>query len=224
MCQTICDVTSSNFLGRVWAERVGQGEVGWYIHPKGENNMAGVGLAEKNPSVGSLYKWSWKWRWQLPTTRIYYVWTSRDSWLQRSSFKRVHCTTHCLRLYLGNSAILKYSTRASPPIYTSCLFVRVLRNHSQWIQLGAVWSRVMVTLLSNYYSILSVSVIIPLFAMTFSPLLSRFVCLFSLTWQYMCMVLYCVCMYIPTCTVAIWLLLWWASFRVWLIDWLIDCH
>jgi len=33
---------------------------------------------------------------------------------------------------------LKYSTRASPPIYTSYLFVRVLRNHSQWIQLGAV--------------------------------------------------------------------------------------
>ena len=27
-------------LGSVWAERVGQGEVGWYINPKGENSMA----------------------------------------------------------------------------------------------------------------------------------------------------------------------------------------
>jgi len=43
MCQTMCDVTSSNVLGRlvqcehrlsmVWAQRVGQGEMGWYVHP-----------------------------------------------------------------------------------------------------------------------------------------------------------------------------------------------
>ena len=29
-------------------QRVGQGEVGWYIHPKGENSMA-VGLPVKIP-------------------------------------------------------------------------------------------------------------------------------------------------------------------------------
>ena len=36
----------------------GQGEVGWYIHPKGENSMAVCGFGCKNPSVGSLHKWS----------------------------------------------------------------------------------------------------------------------------------------------------------------------
>ena len=36
-------------IGSVWAERVGQGEVGWYIQPKGENNMAVCGLAVKVP-------------------------------------------------------------------------------------------------------------------------------------------------------------------------------
>jgi len=50
VCQTICDVTTSNVLGilvqcehrfstvliMVRAERVEQGEVGWYIHQKGE--------------------------------------------------------------------------------------------------------------------------------------------------------------------------------------------
>ena len=46
MCQTICDVTSSNF-GSVGAERVGQGEVGWYIHPKGENSTAVCGFGSK---------------------------------------------------------------------------------------------------------------------------------------------------------------------------------
>ena len=54
VCQTICDVTSSNVL------RVGQGEVGWYIYPKGENSMAVCGFGRKNPSVGSVYKWCWK--------------------------------------------------------------------------------------------------------------------------------------------------------------------
>jgi len=44
----------------VGAERVGQGEVGWYIHPKGENSMAVCGFGCINPSVGSLHKWSWK--------------------------------------------------------------------------------------------------------------------------------------------------------------------
>ena len=40
---------------------MGQGEVGWYIHPKGENSTAVCGFGcKKNPSVGSLHKWSWK--------------------------------------------------------------------------------------------------------------------------------------------------------------------
>ena len=49
MFQTICDVT--NFqqcpweIGLVWAERVGQGEVGWYIHPNGENSMTVSGFS-----------------------------------------------------------------------------------------------------------------------------------------------------------------------------------
>ena len=52
--QTICDVTSSNFLGRLvqCEQKVGQGEVGWYIH----NSMAVCGYGCKNPSVGSLHK------------------------------------------------------------------------------------------------------------------------------------------------------------------------
>jgi len=58
--QVFCDVTSSNFLGSVGAEMVGEGEVGWYIHPKGENSMAVFGFGCINPSVGSLHKWSWK--------------------------------------------------------------------------------------------------------------------------------------------------------------------
>jgi len=44
----------------VLAEKVGQGEVGWYIHPKGENSMTVCGFGCKNPSVGSLHKWSWR--------------------------------------------------------------------------------------------------------------------------------------------------------------------
>jgi len=31
----------------VEAERVGEGEVGWYIHPKGENSMAVCGFGCK---------------------------------------------------------------------------------------------------------------------------------------------------------------------------------
>ena len=34
---------------------MGQGEVGRYIHPKGENSMAVSGFGCKNPSVGSLH-------------------------------------------------------------------------------------------------------------------------------------------------------------------------
>ena len=43
-------------IGSVRAERVGQGEVGWYIHPKGEKSMAVCGFGCINPSVGSLHK------------------------------------------------------------------------------------------------------------------------------------------------------------------------
>jgi len=39
----------------VRAERVGQGEVGWCTHPKGENSMAVCGFGCKYPSVGSLH-------------------------------------------------------------------------------------------------------------------------------------------------------------------------
>jgi len=42
MCQTICDVTSSNVL------RVGQGEVGWYIYPKGENSITVQMVSEES--------------------------------------------------------------------------------------------------------------------------------------------------------------------------------
>jgi len=42
--------------GSVWAERMRQGEVGWYIYPNGENSMAVCGFGCKNPSVGSLHK------------------------------------------------------------------------------------------------------------------------------------------------------------------------
>jgi len=45
-------------IGSVWAERVGCGEVGWYIHPKGENSMAVCGF---DPSVGSLHKFNGPW-------------------------------------------------------------------------------------------------------------------------------------------------------------------
>jgi len=34
---------------RVRAERVGQGEVSWYIHPKGENSMTVCGFGCKIP-------------------------------------------------------------------------------------------------------------------------------------------------------------------------------
>jgi len=37
-----------------------KGEVGWYVHPKGENSMAVCGFSCKILSVGSLCKWSWK--------------------------------------------------------------------------------------------------------------------------------------------------------------------
>jgi len=62
VCQTICVVTSSNFLGRLvqCEQKGGQGEVGWYIHPKGENSMAVCWFDCKNSSVWSLHKWSWK--------------------------------------------------------------------------------------------------------------------------------------------------------------------
>jgi len=36
----------------------GIGEVGWYIYPKGENSMAVCGFGCKNPSIGSMHKWS----------------------------------------------------------------------------------------------------------------------------------------------------------------------
>jgi len=36
-------------IGSVGAERVGQGEVGWYIHPKGENRVAVCGFSCKIP-------------------------------------------------------------------------------------------------------------------------------------------------------------------------------
>ena len=53
MCQTVCDVTSSNVLESVsidylWCKQmVGQGKVGWYIHPKGDNSMAVSGFGCK---------------------------------------------------------------------------------------------------------------------------------------------------------------------------------
>ena len=47
-------------IGSVWAERVGQGKVGWYIHPEGENSMVVCGFGCRNPSVGSLHKCFWK--------------------------------------------------------------------------------------------------------------------------------------------------------------------
>ena len=129
-------------------------------------------------------------------------------------FKRVHCTTHCLRLYLVNSAILKYSTRASPPILPvcSCVFWEIAANGFNWELFDPGWWRCIIACCLSVWSYHCLLWLSHLY----------YLCLFSLTWQYMCMVLYCVCMYIPTCTVAIWLLLWWASFRVWLIDWLID--
>jgi len=46
MCQTICDVTSSNFLG-VLVQWEHKGEVGWYIHSKGENSTAVCGFCCK---------------------------------------------------------------------------------------------------------------------------------------------------------------------------------
>jgi len=42
MCQTICDVTSSNALGRLIQCELG--EVGLYLHPKGKNSMAMSGV------------------------------------------------------------------------------------------------------------------------------------------------------------------------------------
>jgi len=42
MCQTIFDVMS---LG---GERMEQRELGWYTHPKGEDNMAVCGFGSKN--------------------------------------------------------------------------------------------------------------------------------------------------------------------------------
>ena len=53
MCQTICDDTSSNVLERlVQCEQIG--EVGWYVHPKGENSMAASGFGCNNRSAGSF--------------------------------------------------------------------------------------------------------------------------------------------------------------------------
>ena len=60
MCQTICDVTSSNFLGRLVQCEQDRGRwVGIYTQ-RVKTTWLCVGLAEKNPSAGSLYKWSWK--------------------------------------------------------------------------------------------------------------------------------------------------------------------
>jgi len=61
MCQLICDVTSSNFLERL-VQYDGTGGGGLVYTPKGftENSMAMCGFGCKNPSVGSLHKWSWK--------------------------------------------------------------------------------------------------------------------------------------------------------------------
>ena len=62
MCQTTCDVPSSDFLGRlVQCEQKGWDRgrcMGWYIHPKGENSMTVCGFGCKNPSVaiGSWHK------------------------------------------------------------------------------------------------------------------------------------------------------------------------
>ena len=61
MCQTICDVTSSNVLGRlVQCEQKGWDRGRWagiIYTPKGfnKNSMAVHGSSCKNPSVGSLY-------------------------------------------------------------------------------------------------------------------------------------------------------------------------
>ena len=40
--QAICDVTSSNALGRLIQCELG--EVGWYLHPKGKNSIAMSGI------------------------------------------------------------------------------------------------------------------------------------------------------------------------------------
>jgi len=57
MYQTICDVTSSHFLGRLVQFKEKKWDRGRW-HPKGENSMAVCGFGYKNPSVGSLHKWS----------------------------------------------------------------------------------------------------------------------------------------------------------------------
>jgi len=63
MCQTICDVTSSNFPGvLVQWEQKGWDRGRWVgiYTQRVKTARLGVGLAVKNPSVGSLHKWSWK--------------------------------------------------------------------------------------------------------------------------------------------------------------------
>jgi len=63
MCQTICDATSSNVLGRlVQYKQKGWDRGRWVgIHTQRvKNSQAVCGFSCKNPSVGSLSKWSWK--------------------------------------------------------------------------------------------------------------------------------------------------------------------
>ena len=47
--------------GSLCAERMGQGEVGWYIHPKGENRWLCVGLAVKITQQGHCTNSPGKW-------------------------------------------------------------------------------------------------------------------------------------------------------------------
>ena len=83
----ICQTTSSGFYGRLvqWEQK---GEVGWYIHPKGENSMAVCGFGCENSSVVSLHKWSW----------IIVISPHRTS-MQCSS---AICVAHCLRNLITN--------------------------------------------------------------------------------------------------------------------------
>ena len=61
MCQTICDITSSNVRILVQCEqKVWDRGAGLVYTSKGGSSLAVYGFGCKNPSVGPLDKWPWK--------------------------------------------------------------------------------------------------------------------------------------------------------------------
>ena len=73
-CQTIVMSLRDWFsvsIDYLWCEQmVGQGEVGWYIYPKGENSMAVSGFGCKILQEGHFSYFKCKWSWKTAISGI----------------------------------------------------------------------------------------------------------------------------------------------------------